>query len=149
MTEKRNSIQIIRSWIFATRSKKILPKLVNYFSFAILSCIVGAFTVKSTDIVFVESSRRSFLAISGYLLARMKRAKFVLNISDLWPESAIALECWCNPHVIRCPFGSKGTWPPWDLVTGQTQGIMAGAKPLVGTLERCHQRRSARVSNED
>ena len=128
MTEKRNSIQVIRSWIFATRSKKFLPKLVNYFSFAILSCLVGAYTVKSSDIVFVESPPL-FLAISGYLLARMKRAKFVLNISDLWPESAIALGVLRNDRIIR--------WSVWlekelyrraDLVTGQTQGIMAGVR---------------------
>jgi glycosyltransferase involved in cell wall biosynthesis len=128
MTEKRNSIQVIRSWIFATRSKKFLPKLINYFSFAILSCLVGAFTVKSTDVVFVESPPL-FLAVSGYLLARIKRAKFVLNISDLWPESAIALGVLRNPRVIR--------WSVWlerelyrraALVTGQTQGIMAGVR---------------------
>jgi len=128
MIEKSNSIQVIRSWIFATRSKNFIPKLINYLSFAILSCIVGAFTVKSTDIVLVESPPL-FLAISGYLLARMKRAKFVLNISDLWPESAIALGVLRSPHVIR--------WSVWlerelyrraDLVTGQTQGIMAGVR---------------------
>jgi glycosyltransferase involved in cell wall biosynthesis len=128
MTEKRNSIQVIRSWIFATRSKKFLPKLINYFSFAILSCLVGAFMIKSPDIVFVESPPL-FLAVSGYLLVRIKRAKFVLNISDLWPESAIALGVLRNPRVIR--------WSVWlerelyrraALVTGQTQGIMAGVR---------------------
>jgi glycosyltransferase involved in cell wall biosynthesis len=128
MTEKRNSIQIIRSWIFATRSKKILPKLVNYFSFAILSSLVGAYTVKSSDIVFVESPPL-FLAISGYLLARMKRAKFVLNISDLWPESAIALGVLRNDRIIRCSVWlEKELYRRADLVTGQTQGIMAGIR---------------------
>ena len=128
MTEKRNSIQIIRSWIFATRSKDFVPKLINYFSFAILSCIIGAFAARSPDIVFVESPPL-FLAISGYLLARMKHAKFVLNISDLWPESAVALGVLRNARVIR--------WSVWlerelyrcaDLVTGQTQGIMDGVR---------------------
>ena len=128
MTEKRNSIQVIRSWIFATQSKKFLPKLVNYFSFAILSCLVGAFTVKSTDIVFVESPPL-FLAVSGYLLARIKRAKFVMNISDLWPESAIALGVLRNPRVIRCSVWlERELYRRADLVTGQTQGIMAGVR---------------------
>jgi glycosyltransferase involved in cell wall biosynthesis len=128
MAEKRNSIQVIRSWIFATRSKKFFPKLINYFSFAILSCIVGIFTVRSTDIVFVESPPL-FLAISGYLLGRMKRAKFVLNISDLWPESAIALGVLRNPAVIRCSIWlERELYRRADLITGQTQGIMAGVR---------------------
>jgi glycosyltransferase involved in cell wall biosynthesis len=128
LTEERNSIQVIRSWIFATRSKKFLPKLINYFSFAILSCVVGAFTVRRTDIVFVESPPL-FLAVSGYLLARMKHAKFVLNISDLWPESAIALGVLRNDRIIRCSVWlERELYRRADLVTGQTRGIMAGVQ---------------------
>jgi glycosyltransferase involved in cell wall biosynthesis len=128
VTEERNKVRVIRAWIFATKSKSFLPKIVNYLSFAILSCIVGIFSVRQMDIVFVESPPL-FLGISGYLLARIKRAKFVLNVSDLWPESAIALGMLRNPRIIRWSTRiEEGLYRRAQLVTGQTQGIIDGVR---------------------
>jgi glycosyltransferase involved in cell wall biosynthesis len=128
VNEERDNIRVVRTWLFATRSKRFVPKIANYLSFAMLSGIVGLSAVKRVDIVFVESPP-IFLAISGLFLAKMKRAKFSLNISDLWPESAVALGILRNPRLIR--------WSEWletalyrraDLVTGQTQGIIDGVR---------------------
>lgn len=128
VNEKRNNIRVVRTWLFATRSKGFAPKIANYVSFALLGGFVGLIAVKRPDIVFVESPPL-FLAISGFFLAKMKRAKFSLNISDLWPESAVALGVLRNPRLIR--------WSEWleaalyrsaDLVTGQTQGILDGVR---------------------
>lgn len=128
VNEKRNNMRVIRTWLFATRSKKFVPKIVNYLSFAILSVFVGLITVKRPDIVFVESPP-IFLAVSGCFLAKMKRAKFSLNISDLWPESAVALGVLRNPWLIRwSEWLEKAVYRRADLVTGQTQGILDGVR---------------------
>jgi glycosyltransferase involved in cell wall biosynthesis len=126
--EERDSIRVVRTWLFATKSKRFIPKIANYLSFAILSGIVGLFALKRTDIVFVESPP-IFLAISGLFLAKIKGAKFSLNISDLWPESAVALGVLRSPRLIRWSESlERGLYRRADLVTGQTWGIINGVR---------------------
>jgi glycosyltransferase involved in cell wall biosynthesis len=124
VSESRGQIRVIRTWLFATKSKEFLPKLLNYFSFTILSFFVGLLKLSRMDVCFVESPPL-FLGITGYLLSRLKKAKFVLNISDLWPESAIALGVLRNPRIIRWSIAlERGLYRRAQLVTGQTEGIV-------------------------
>ncbi len=62
-------------------------------------------------------------------LAKVKGAKFTLNISDLWPESAVALGVLRNPRLIRwSELLEKAVYRRADLVTGQTWGIINGVR---------------------
>ncbi|HBM75436.1 MAG TPA: glycosyltransferase WbuB, partial [Clostridiaceae bacterium] len=78
----------------------------------------------SQDVVITESPPL-FLGYSGYLISKFKNAKFVFNVSDLWPESAIKLGMLHNKTLI-----SMSTWleefcyRKADLITGQTKGIV-------------------------
>jgi glycosyltransferase involved in cell wall biosynthesis len=134
--EERGGIRVVRTWLFTTKSKKFAPKIANYLSFAILSAITGLFALKRTDLVFVESPP-IFLAISGFFLAKVKGAKFTLNISDLWPESAVALGVLRSPRLIRWSESlEKALYRRADLVTGQTWGIINGVRKRWPTAPR-------------
>ncbi|RKY85228.1 glycosyltransferase WbuB, partial [candidate division KSB1 bacterium] len=39
--------------------------------------------------------------VSGYILSRLKNARFVFEVRDIWPESAIVLGELSNPRLIR------------------------------------------------
>jgi colanic acid biosynthesis glycosyl transferase WcaI len=88
--ETVDGVKIIRSFIFPAQKLDMLRRLANYFSFVVSSSIVGAFLLPRSDFLIVESPPL-FLGLSGYLLSRWKRSRMVLNISDLWPESAVRL----------------------------------------------------------
>jgi glycosyltransferase involved in cell wall biosynthesis len=124
MEEITENVRIIRTWLYTTTSKGFVPRMANYLSFAFVSLLIGIFKIGRQDFVFVESPPL-FLGLSGWLLSRLKRAKFVMNVSDLWPDSAVALGILQNANLIR--------WATWleeflyrraDLITGQTQGIV-------------------------
>jgi glycosyltransferase involved in cell wall biosynthesis len=51
------------------------------------------------DVVFA-SSPSLFVGLAGYILAVFKRGKFVLEVRDLWPQSAIELGFLKNPFFI-------------------------------------------------
>ncbi len=128
ITEDDNGIRVVRTWVYTTMKKSFLPRILNYLSFSILSCFAGLLAVNSADVVFVESPPL-FLGISGYLLSKLKRAKFVLNISDLWPESAVVLGMLRNPRLIRWATRvEEGLYRRACFVTAQTQGIMASIR---------------------
>ena len=89
-SETVDQIIVKRCYIFPSNSTKLLPRLLNYFSFVLSSTIIGIFSLEKVDIIMTESPPL-FLGISGYILSRVKKAKLVFNVSDLWPESAVNL----------------------------------------------------------
>jgi glycosyltransferase involved in cell wall biosynthesis len=58
---------------------------MSYLSFTATG-LVGALAVRRPDVVFVESPPL-FLGIAGWVVARRFGARFVLNVSDLWPDT--------------------------------------------------------------
>jgi glycosyltransferase involved in cell wall biosynthesis len=124
MNEDDHGIRIVRTWLYTTKTKSFLRRVLNYLSFSILSVFVGLLAVGRVDVVYVDSPPL-FLGVSGYLLAKLKRAMLVLNVADLWPESAVALGMLRNPRLIHWATGlEEGLYRRCCLVTGQTEGII-------------------------
>lgn len=117
-------IEVHRCWIYAGTSKAIIPRLINYFSFVKSSFLVGAFKLGRQDIVFCESPPL-FLGISAWLLSKLKRARLIFNVSDLWPESAEKLGLVKNKFLLGLSSRLEEFLYRHSLmVTGQTQGIV-------------------------
>jgi glycosyltransferase involved in cell wall biosynthesis len=83
-------VRVIRAWCYATKSKRFIPRIVNYLSFVVTSVLFAIWKIPSQDFVILESPPL-FLGVSGLVISWMKRALLVMNVSDLWPESALAL----------------------------------------------------------
>lgn len=106
--EELDGIDVIRTWLFATNSVRFLPRLTSYLSFC-LSAFLGVRFIRRADFVFVESPPL-FLAATAAWIARLLNARWIMNVSDLWPDTVIemgilnpgfllraaeALERWC------------------------------------------------------
>ena len=122
--EKIDGIQIVHTGIYVSKEKTFIKRIKNYLSFAISSVIQGSKYIDKQDVIITESPP-IFLGWSGYILSKRKGAKFVFNISDLWPESAVKLGVLHNKILI-----GLSTWleefcyRKADAITGQTQGIV-------------------------
>jgi glycosyltransferase involved in cell wall biosynthesis len=124
MSADCEGIRIVRTWAYVTKKKSFVQRILNYLSFAVLSPVVGWLIVEKVDVIIVESPPL-FLGVSGYFLSRLKRAKFVLNVSDLWPESAVALDVLRSRRLIQWATRmEEWLYSKAILVTGQTQGIV-------------------------
>ena len=134
--EKIDGIEVRRSWIFVTRSKSIFPRLLNYFSF-VFSSLISGIRAKSVDYVFCESPPL-FLGISAWLIAKVRGAQLIFNVSDLWPESAEKLGIVGEGLPLRMAYRLEAwLYRKSFLVTGQTQGIVNDIKvrfPNVSTI---------------
>lgn len=71
------------------RKKTSLWRLLNSISFA-LSSFLKSFTVGKVDVV-ITTAPPPFMNISGWLISRMKRAKLVYDVRDIWPDVAIEM----------------------------------------------------------
>lgn len=86
--EQRDGIEIKRYWLYASNVRKAIPRIWNMLSFSLTSlCCLPYLRKKKLDYLIVESPPLT-LAWTGRWLAKFSGAKFVANISDLWPLSA-------------------------------------------------------------
>jgi colanic acid biosynthesis glycosyl transferase WcaI len=83
--ESRDGIPVFRSSVYPAQSARMLPRLANYFSFC-LSSFLAFLWIGKPDVIFVDSPPL-FLALTALFLARLKGARWIMNISDLWPDA--------------------------------------------------------------
>jgi glycosyltransferase involved in cell wall biosynthesis/O-antigen ligase len=122
--EEFEGVPVYRSGIYVKKSSRISVRLLNYFSFVWSSFRAGVFKLPSYDFIMVESPPL-FLGISGYLLSRIKGAKMIFNVSDLWPESAEKLGLVTNTLFLNmATILEEFLYRRSVLITGQTMGIV-------------------------
>jgi colanic acid biosynthesis glycosyl transferase WcaI len=139
MREEKDGICIHRSSILPSNNLSFFHRLVTYLSFTMSSFFVGLFKIPKVDIVFTESPPL-FSAASGWLLARLKKARWVLNISDLWPDSAKYIGMLSDRNLVyraleaMAHFFYRRAW----LVTGQSKEIVAEIERQVPSVRSYH-----------
>jgi len=97
--EEKDGITIIRVWTYVTANEGFLKRTLNYVSY-MATAIVAAPFIQKADIV-ISTSPQFFNGLAGYVVSRMKRAPWVLEIRDLWPESILAVGAIKNPFIIH------------------------------------------------
>jgi len=126
--EEMEGLTVHRAWIYVSKSKNILQRLMNYFSFVKTSFLVGSFKLGKFDFILCESPPL-FLGITAYLLKIIKGAELIFNVSDLWPESAEKLGLVKNKLFLKSATKlEEFLYKKSDLITGQTQGIVENIK---------------------
>ena len=125
VSEDMNGLKILRSTIYVSKSKGIVKRLRNYFSFTWSSYWAAKRHLKGNFDVVICESPPLFLGISSFLLAKKFKSKFVFNVSDLWPESAEKLGVVTNPIFLKmATYLEEFLYKKADLISGQTQGIV-------------------------
>jgi len=123
-SETMNSLQVYRSWIWVSSSKRIFSRLLNYFSFVLTAAIWATLKMKRSDVLICESPPL-FLGLTARWLAFIKRTPLLFNVSDLWPESAEKLGLVTNKRILALTTRlEESTYRASSLISGQTQGIV-------------------------
>ncbi|HKW58990.1 MAG TPA: glycosyltransferase family 4 protein [Candidatus Dormibacteraeota bacterium] len=99
MEEDMDGVRVLRRWVFATPNSGFFRRILNWMSFVVTS-LTAARKVGPVDVIFVQSPPLS-IGIATLAFARLKRAPFVFNVSDIWPQSAVELGMLRNRLAIR------------------------------------------------
>jgi glycosyltransferase involved in cell wall biosynthesis len=136
--EHRAEAEVIRTWIWPSASKQLIPRLLSYLSFTVSAATLGLARLPKIDVLVTESPPLT-LGLTSWLIARVKRARLVFNVSDLWPESAVTLGM-LSPNGSGAnlayrleAFSYRSAW----RVSGQSAEILASVEarfPDVATL---------------
>jgi len=93
-------IPVTYTWVYTHPEKNFLRRLLFYGSFMVMGVLAALRTKGSFDVV-LASSPPLFVGLSGWFAARMKKAKFVFDVRDIWPKVAVAMGALTNPTIIR------------------------------------------------
>jgi len=96
--EMHEGVKIVRANALPTVQKSILWRLISYLSF-IPSSLLFAFRHGKADIV-MGTTPPIFQLPATWLVAKLRRAPFVLEVLDLWPEFAIGMGVLKNRYLI-------------------------------------------------
>ncbi len=99
MEEHVDGVRVLRRWVFATPNVGFLKRILNWLSFVATS-ITALRAVGPVDVIFVQSPPLP-TGVAALVYSRLKRAPFVLNVSDIYPESAVQLGMLRNRTAIR------------------------------------------------
>jgi len=98
--EHRDGYRVVRTWLYATPNEGFARKTIGHLSFMASSVALGGRAAGPADVVVVSSP--TFFSIgAGWLLARLKRARLVVEIRDLWPAIFTELGVLTNRPLIR------------------------------------------------
>lgn len=126
--ETMDGMTVLRSWIYVSKNKSFMHRMLNYYSFVFTSFWVGLFKLKKHDYLLCESPPL-FLGKTGWLLSVLFGSRFIFNVSDLWPESAEKLGLVTNKTALQIATRlEEFLYRRAYLVTGQTQGIVKNIK---------------------
>ena len=89
VVEQIGRIRTVRVPLYTAKTG-FVKRLRSYFSFVASACRRGPKWNARPDLLWVESPPL-FIGYAARYLARRWRCPFVLNVSDLWPESAIRM----------------------------------------------------------
>ena len=97
--EKNGGYRIIRTFVLTFEHKNNIKRMLYYLSFALSSFVVSLF-LKRHDVVFT-SSPPIFHACMAMLTSKLKRARFVVDIRDLWPDTVAKFEAVENKRMLK------------------------------------------------
>jgi glycosyltransferase involved in cell wall biosynthesis len=97
--EQAFGVEVHYTWVY-TSPKKSVPRRLFYYATFMLMAIFASLRLKGRYDVVFASSPPPLVGIAGWLIARIKKAQFVLDVRDLWPGLAMALGELTNPVAI-------------------------------------------------
>ena len=98
-TEYKDGIRAVKIFTYITANEGFLKRTWNYVFYMIMAVLAAPFLPKA-DVV-LSTSPQFFNGLAGFLVSRIKRCPWILEIRDLWPESILAVGAIKNPAVIR------------------------------------------------
>jgi glycosyltransferase involved in cell wall biosynthesis len=96
--EEEDGLTVWRTYSTPGYGRDLRSRLSSYTSFAMWGGL-AALKAGKHDVV-IASSPPLPAAAAAALIARVRRSRFILEVRDLWPDSAVAMGMVTNPRII-------------------------------------------------
>jgi hypothetical protein len=121
--ERDGDARVVRSAVYPAANRGFARRLAGHASFA-ASALATARRTGPADVVVAETPPL-FLAGAAIPYARAKRAPLIVNVADLWPDSAIELGALRSPAAIRVACAvERAAYRAATTISCPTEGIV-------------------------
>ncbi len=122
-SETLDGVKVVRVWSWLAANEGFLPRILNYVSYMAASILALPFLPRA-DVV-VTTSPQFFCGLVGLFARPVKRAPWVLEIRDLWPESIVAVGAMKKGRTIRFLEWLEGfAYRQADAIVSLTRGFV-------------------------
>ena len=128
--ETVDGVRVMRSWVYPAPNRGFGRRLANHASLA-AAALAAAPAGGPADVLLVETPPL-LLAGAAVAYARLKRAQLVLNVADLWPDSAVEMGTLSSPRAIAVARRvERAAYREAAAIACPTEGIFAtlGSRP--------------------
>jgi len=120
--EQLDGVRVMRSWVYPAPNRGFARRLANHASMA-TAALAAAPVGGPADVLLVETPPL-LLAGAAVAYARAKRARLVLNVADLWPDSAVEMGTLSSPRAIAVAQRlERGAYREAAAIACPTEGI--------------------------
>jgi colanic acid biosynthesis glycosyl transferase WcaI len=98
--EVSEGIPVLRVALFPSHDASAFRRFVNYSSFALSAAILGAVLTRRPDVIYAYHPPLT-VGVAAVALGAIKRAPFVYDIQDLWPDTLAATGMVNNRSLLR------------------------------------------------
>ncbi len=96
-----NDIRIIHCFTYVARSRSLVERLKTFNSFAVSSVIGAIKRLEYRPDGIIAISPPFFSCFSAFVISRLLRTRYILDIQDLYPETAVHLGVLRNRFLIK------------------------------------------------
>lgn len=104
--ENRGDVEVLYTKTVTSSSGNLMRRSLKFIWFMLISMIVGVKYCSPS--VVIATSPQPLTGVAAWVISRVKRATFVFEVRDLWPESIVAVSdfdnsvmTWLLGHLVR------------------------------------------------
>ena len=109
--------------MYASSKNTFSKKILFYFSFMISSAI-GALLCQKHDLIIATSPTLP-VAIAGYFVSKIRNTRIILDIRDIWPDSAVVVGVLADKTILYCDLKKfeRFLYTKANIITVPVQGL--------------------------
>lgn len=121
--ETVDGVTVVRVWSYLAANEGFAARILNYLSFMI-TALMALPRVARPDVI-VTSSPQLFCGLAGIPARLMRRAPWVFEVRDLWPESIVSVGAMKKGAAIRAlEYLERTAYRKADHIVSVTDGFV-------------------------
>jgi lipopolysaccharide/colanic/teichoic acid biosynthesis glycosyltransferase len=97
--ERLDGIDVLRVALYPSHNNSGLHRIFNYVSFFISAAVFGTALIRKPDVMYVYHPPIT-VGFAATVIGFLRRAPFVYDIQDLWPDTVAASGMMSNPRAL-------------------------------------------------
>lgn len=93
-------VPVLRVWHFPHATHSVVRRVLNYVSFSLSAICLAPWLAPKADVMYVFLPP-PFLGFAAFVLRLFKRAPFIYDIQDIWPDAAVATGLLKSGVIVR------------------------------------------------